>query len=71
MNWIKCPTLIIHGDRDDIIPIDHSKEASRFLPPGSKLKIIQGANHMFEGKEEEVVKEIIRWISKNFKERAL
>ena len=67
MNWIKCPTLIIHGDRDDVIPIDHSKEALKYLPPGSQLKIIQGANHMFEGKEEKVVKEIDMWIRKSSK----
>lgn len=65
LSLVVCPTLIIHGDSDSSVPLRDSKEALRFLPAGSRLEIIRGANHKFEGKEEEVVQSIIRWIRNN------
>jgi len=39
------PTLIIHGDDDQIVPIDNSATLSAKLIPGSTLKIYPGASH--------------------------
>lgn len=38
------PTLIIWGDRDDIIPVSHAYAAHEAMP-GSRLTIIEGAGH--------------------------
>ncbi len=38
------PTLIIWGDRDDIIPVSHAYSAHEALP-GSRLVIIEGVGH--------------------------
>ncbi len=38
------PTLIIWGDRDDIIPVSHAYAAHQAMP-GSRLKIIEGVGH--------------------------
>ena len=38
------PTLIIWGDRDDIIPVSHAHAAHRAIP-ASRLVIIEGAGH--------------------------
>ena len=38
------PTLIIWGDRDDIIPVSHAYVAHQAIP-GSRLVIIEGAGH--------------------------
>ena len=38
------PTLIIWGDRDDIIPVSHAHAAHQAIP-GSRLVIIEGAGH--------------------------
>ena len=38
------PTLIIWGDRDDIIPVSHAYAAHQAIP-GSRLTIIAGAGH--------------------------
>src|ERR1700722_10165435 len=38
------PTLIIWGDRDDIIPVSHAHAAHEAIP-GSRLVIIEGAGH--------------------------
>ncbi len=39
------PTLILHGDDDQIVPIDDSAKLSAKLIPGAVLKIIPGAPH--------------------------
>jgi pimeloyl-ACP methyl ester carboxylesterase len=38
------PTLIIWGDRDDIIPISHAHAAHAAIP-GSQLSILEGVGH--------------------------
>jgi pimeloyl-ACP methyl ester carboxylesterase len=38
------PTLIIWGDRDDIIPVSHAHAAHDAIP-GSQLVIIHGVGH--------------------------
>lgn len=39
------PTLIIHGDDDQIVPIDAAGRASARLVPGATLKVYPGAPH--------------------------
>lgn len=38
------PTLIVWGDRDTIIPVEHAHDAHEAIP-GSRLAIIEGAGH--------------------------
>jgi non-heme chloroperoxidase len=42
---IDVPFLIIHGDDDQIVPIDDSAKLSAQLAPGATLKIYPGAPH--------------------------
>ena len=48
MTRVACPTLLIHGDRDEVIPIRHSsrlrREAKRFPAP-CQLHVQRGASH--------------------------
>ena len=39
------PTLVIHGDDDQIVPIDSSGKASAALIKGAKLIVYKGAPH--------------------------
>ena len=39
------PTLIIHGDDDQIVPIDAAARASKTLVPHAELKVYAGAPH--------------------------
>jgi non-heme chloroperoxidase len=39
------PTLIIHGDDDQIVPIDAAGRASKRLVPHAELKVYPGASH--------------------------
>ena len=38
------PTLILWGDADPIIPVDHAR-AAHVAMPGSRLEIFQGVGH--------------------------
>ena len=42
---ITSPTLILHGDRDTIVPLEHSKEAIKHMNSWSTLEIISGTDH--------------------------
>jgi len=42
---ISVPTLVIHGDDDQIVPIDASARLSADIVPNATLKIYQGGNH--------------------------
>jgi non-heme chloroperoxidase len=39
------PTLIVHGDDDQIVPIDASAHAAKKLVPHAELKVYAGAPH--------------------------
>ncbi|MGH7843595.1 MAG: alpha/beta hydrolase [Candidatus Binatia bacterium] len=45
--YLRCPTLVIHGDRDETVPVEEGYELFSLLPATKKLSIIQGADHRF------------------------
>jgi len=47
---IHIPTLIVHGNEDQAVPIEQSVKVSEILSNG-KLEIIEGANHHYSGEE--------------------
>lgn len=64
LSKIKCLVLIIHGTRDDHIPLSHSKEALKYLPEKSKLQIIENGDHKLDRDFDDVTKTSLSWISK-------
>jgi pimeloyl-ACP methyl ester carboxylesterase len=43
---IKIPTLIVHGDKDETVPIEQSMKTSSLID-GCQLETIQGADHIY------------------------
>ncbi len=64
LSKVRCPVLIIQGTKDDTIPIRYSKEALKYLPKDSELKIIKGASHKLEEKIDEVIQLSVNWLKK-------
>ena len=57
------PVLLLHGDRDDIVPIDYSRRAARTYAD-AELHTIHGARHGFGGKtREEAVARVAAFLS--------
>lgn len=44
---LKTPLLVVHGDRDEIVPVDEAFAAHKLNPSVIELAIIPGADHMF------------------------
>lgn len=42
---IDAPLLVVHGDRDEIIPLAEGRELHRAAPEGTELLIVPGAGH--------------------------
>ncbi|MEK6889252.1 MAG: alpha/beta hydrolase [Nanoarchaeota archaeon] len=61
---IKCPVLIIHGDEDKTIPLEHSKSAMKYLSKDSILEIVKGGSHYID-EFDETFKLTIDWFKKN------
>jgi non-heme chloroperoxidase len=45
MAQIKVPTLVIHGDDDQILPIDVTGKRTAAMIPGAQLHVIEGGPH--------------------------
>jgi len=58
---IACPVLMLHGDRDDLVPIDGSRSALPLLPAGSRLKVVRGADHVFARQLPTFIRHTRRW----------
>jgi dipeptidyl aminopeptidase/acylaminoacyl peptidase len=62
---VKVPTLIMHGTADKVVLPDHSHFLYRKLGSKKKtLKLIEGVNHWYHGKRDEMQKTIVDWIKK-------
>lgn len=46
---ISTPTLIVHGNQDETVPVEQSKNLYKALKTDKKLEIIPGASHQFRG----------------------
>ncbi|MEQ8825088.1 MAG: alpha/beta hydrolase [Filomicrobium sp.] len=42
---IKVPLLIVHGDQDTAIPLDHARKLFRLAPEPKKLVVMKGSDH--------------------------
>jgi alpha/beta superfamily hydrolase len=48
------PTFILHGERDELIPLKEVRKYYGSLPEPKELVVIDGADHLFDGKVSEV-----------------
>ncbi|HZW85550.1 MAG TPA: alpha/beta hydrolase [Nitrososphaerales archaeon] len=57
------PTLILHGDDDQIVPIAHSAELTAKIVKNSTLKVIPGAPHgMCSTKKDQINNELLAFL---------
>lgn len=62
----RCPWLAVHGDRDDVVPIDAVRERLAAFEPPPELIVMQGATHFFHGKLIALGAEIERFFANDF-----
>lgn len=42
---VACPVLVVHGERDEIIPVDHGRRLSALFPDGAFVPIADGRHN--------------------------
>ena len=57
------PLLMVHGDKDEIIPVREAYKAREMSNGGAQLEVIAGADHMFSRKEDRqaVSQLVVEW----------
>ncbi len=63
MDWYRGPVLILHGDQDDTVPPDVSREAARRYA-NCELALIPGETHHFDRCPEQARETIREWMRK-------
>jgi len=65
---IKCPVLLIHGDKDETIDVSESKEIYQKANQPKDLIIIKNGDHTFDdiGIRDEMIKKLINWLKSKF-----
>jgi dipeptidyl aminopeptidase/acylaminoacyl peptidase len=70
---VDAPTLLVHGDKDELVPISHSeniKEAFSKEQVPCELVVIKGAAHGFDAEGNQVMFEAMRdWFKKHLDDR--
>jgi pimeloyl-ACP methyl ester carboxylesterase len=64
---LKSKLLIVHGDNDEIVPVEEAYFAHKLNPAGIDLAIIPGADHMFtqENHRQQVAALVVDWFSEH------
>jgi len=65
LSQLKEPILIIHGDADERVPVEHSRNAMQYLSEDSRLEVFEGAGHTFEGYEDRLIDLTVEWIKEH------
>jgi putative redox protein len=60
---ISCPVLILHGDGDEMVPVDEAREIYAYLRSVKKLVILKGADHRLSDPDlmSSAVTQVIEW----------
>lgn len=58
-----CPWLIVHGDKDELIPIEETLEWVNSMPPGPELQVFPDTGHFFHGKLVELRETVIAFVN--------
>jgi len=46
----RCPWLIVHGDRDELVDVEETIAFVNSIAPGPELFVLEGAEHFFHGR---------------------
>ena len=55
----EVPTMIVWGDRDQVIPVSHGHVAHELIP-GSRLEVVEGAGHFLPIERPELLDRLLR-----------
>jgi alpha/beta superfamily hydrolase len=59
-----CPWLIIQGDQDELVAVDETVEWVNGLAPGPELLVLQGAEHFFHGRLNDLRAAVLEFVAR-------
>lgn len=63
LGHIRCPVLVVSGERDLLTPLEHSQEIAAALPQ-AKLAVVPGAGHMLPWEQPEALNALLcAWVA--------
>lgn len=62
LGGIRTPVLIVHGSRDDLVPLEWSRTAMPLLPAHSRLRVVRGADHVFHKYLPKFIRHTHHWL---------
>lgn len=60
------PMLILHGDKDEVVPLRQAKDIYQLAAGPKKLSIIEGGDHQFLLNYEQPQRELLTWLRQSF-----
>ena len=61
---VRAPLLIIHGNLDENVTLSQGELLYKNANKPKKLCVLEGADHIFVGFEDKVMKETLMWFKK-------
>jgi alpha/beta superfamily hydrolase len=58
---IRCPTLLVSGDRDDVAPPGQLTALAEMIGPRCQVALVRGADHFWWGHEDKVAQAVARF----------
>ena len=69
LSRVQCPVLIVHGEKDELIGVDHAREIVRHVQGDKELKIVPNGDHMCtHALESNVGPYIFDWLARKLTE---
>lgn len=67
---LKTPLMVVHGDADEIIPVQEAYLAKTMNPEYTELVVISGADHMFSAEmhRSQTSKLVVKWFKEHLHE---
>ena len=59
---IRCPALLMTGDRDDVAPPGHVRLLARTIGPQCQVEVVPGADHFWSGYDEKLAQTVARFL---------
>jgi alpha-beta hydrolase superfamily lysophospholipase len=64
---LTCPLLLVHGDRDELLP-HMASEMVHMIAPDSELVVLEGAGHLLTEADAAIHERLIEWIPRRFED---
>jgi putative redox protein len=62
------PVLILHGDKDEIVPLRQAKDIYQLATGPKRLTVIEGGDHQFTNHYEQSQRELLNWLKQTMSE---